>query len=190
MANAEATDANIFVPPIKLSVEHPEHEVELRRYDLIDPSAKYDLLKDNRFFWGRTLSWALLASKQTIKEGHQQTKEHVANGLQAPYGVVVDGKLAGSAVLYEREDDSAQMGYQIGEHWARRGITTRAARAVADFGLGEWGLDEIKLFIRPTNTPSIATARKLGAQSLERVTKVDAKGGNHPFTVWRLTNNA
>jgi RimJ/RimL family protein N-acetyltransferase len=172
-----------------MSVEHPEHEVVLHRYDLVDPSDKYELLQDNRFFWGRALNWALVASMQTIKEDHQQTKERVAQGLQAPYGMVVDGKLAGSAILYQREGDSARMGYQIGQHWARRGITTRAARAVADFGLGEWGLDEIKLFIRPTNKPRIATARKLGAESLGREMIVDRRW-HHPFTVWRLANNA
>jgi RimJ/RimL family protein N-acetyltransferase len=188
MANAETPDGSIIVPPAELSVEHPEHEVALHRYDLVDPSDKYNLLRDNRFFWGKTLRWALAASEQTIRLGHRQTKEHVAQGLQAPYGVVVDGQLAGSAILYDRKDDSAVMGYQLGQHWLRRGITTRAARAVAEFGLGDWGLDEIKGLIRPINVAGIATARKLGAQSLGRVTKVD-NGWHHPFTAWRLANN-
>jgi RimJ/RimL family protein N-acetyltransferase len=77
------------------------------------------------------------------------------------------------------------MGYHLDRRWLRRGIMTRAARAVAEFGLGKWGLEEIKLYIPPTNKPSIATARKIGAQSLGRVTLI-RDGWSYPSTAWSI----
>jgi RimJ/RimL family protein N-acetyltransferase len=188
MGSAETPDAN-FLPLVEIPVDHDEHDIMLRRYDLIDPADKYKLLNDNRLFWGRALRWALTASERTVKLGHRWTEQQVAEGTQAPYGVEVDGQLAGAVILHSREEGTAEMGYQLGRKWLRQGITTRAARAVADFGLGDWGLDEIKLYIRPANKPSIATARKLGAQSLGKITRVDSRGWHQPYTAWRLAHD-
>lgn len=59
---------------------------------------------------------------------------------------------------------SANLGYWVRQSCQHQGIAVAAARLAARFGFVELGLIRIEIVVRPGNTASQATARKLGAR--------------------------
>jgi RimJ/RimL family protein N-acetyltransferase len=71
-------------------------------------------------------------------------------------------ELHGSMGLFRIERGSAEIGYWCSP-WARgRGVTTRAARLLAAFGLNTLGLKRVEMFIATENAASLRVAEKAG----------------------------
>jgi len=58
----------------------------------------------------------------------------------------------------------ANLGYWVRRSRAGRGIASRAAILVAEFGLGEAGFERIEIVVQPRNVASIRVAEKTGAR--------------------------
>lgn len=59
-----------------------------------------------------------------------------------------------------------QFGYVIGVPWQGRGLAYEICRAVLDYAVMEWGLQNISLTVEADNTVSIRLAEKLGFRKL------------------------
>ncbi|HEX5871027.1 MAG TPA: GNAT family protein [Longimicrobium sp.] len=60
------------------------------------------------------------------------------------------------------EEPMADMGFELSpDHWGR-GYATEAARAMVDWGFGEWGLDRIHAHCVSENTASARVLERLG----------------------------
>lgn len=84
-----------------------------------------------------------------------------------PFAIVgADGAVLGGVGLnrLDRDDRSANLGYWLGDAHRGRGIVTRAARLVADFGFREQGLARLDIVALVDNTASQRVAQRLGAQ--------------------------
>ncbi len=84
-----------------------------------------------------------------------------------PFAIVaVDGTILGGIGLnrLNPEDRSANLGYWLGDAYRGRGVVTRAARLVADFGFGELDLIRLEIVTLVENTASQRVAQRLGAR--------------------------
>lgn len=84
-----------------------------------------------------------------------------------PFAIVAaDGTILGGIGLnrLNPDDRSANLGYWLGDAHRGRGIVTRAARLVADFGFRELGLARLEIVTLLENTASQRVAQRLGAR--------------------------
>ncbi len=84
-----------------------------------------------------------------------------------PFAIVAaDGTILGGIGLnrLNRDHRSANLGYWLGESHRGRGIVTRAARLLADFGFGELDLIRLEIVTLVENTASQRVAQRLGAR--------------------------
>jgi RimJ/RimL family protein N-acetyltransferase len=71
-------------------------------------------------------------------------------------------ELSGSMGLFRIERGSGEIGYWTSP-WARgQGVTTRAVRLLAAFGLNELGLKRVEMYIATGNAPSLRVAERAG----------------------------
>lgn len=88
-----------------------------------------------------------------------------------------DGRPVGAvAVSHEAGDPEAEIGWVVAQGCEGRGIATEAARAVRDHLFGQMGFATLVSYIDADNAPSIAVARRLGA---ERDRAAEARLGEH-----------
>ena len=93
-----------------------------------------------------------------------------------------DGSFLGTCGLngLDRLNRWANLGYWVRTGATRRGVATRAATLIADFGFRELGLHRVSAAIGPDNQPSIRLIERLGFQHEGRIR-------DHVFTngAWR-----
>ena len=93
-----------------------------------------------------------------------QRKEARAGRL-LPFGVHVDGRLAGGVTvgsITRGAFDSAYVGYWVDTAVAGRGVTTTAVALVLDHCFGPVGLHRVEANVRPENAASRRVVAKLG----------------------------
>lgn len=79
--------------------------------------------------------------------------------------IEVDGDVAGLvsiAGIQHGAMSQGNLGYWIGEKWARQGIVSLAVATVIDLVIGELGLHRLEINVRPENDASLAVCKKLG----------------------------
>ena len=77
---------------------------------------------------------------------------------------------------------AVEMGYTVFEPWRRQGIAFEAIRAFTAWAKTE-GVAAIILSISPENNPSLALAKKLGAQKIG--SQIDEKDGPEDIYLFR-----
>jgi ribosomal-protein-serine acetyltransferase len=83
-------------------------------------------------------------------------------GKQIPFGIYVDGVLAGNIGLMLGDPGEGEIGYWITEPFEGRGLITRACRAVLGYAFEELGMRRMQLCAADANTRSRAVAERLG----------------------------
>ncbi|MEX5718842.1 GNAT family N-acetyltransferase [Geodermatophilus maliterrae] len=69
------------------------------------------------------------------------------------------------------------VGYLVAPHARRRGVATRALRAVTAFAATLPGLDRLELFVEPGDTTSVRTAERAGYRRVDVVAHPRRTGG-------------
>jgi ribosomal-protein-alanine N-acetyltransferase len=85
-------------------------------------------------------------------------------GLGLPFAITVDGGFAGQVMVGNVVRDplwSAYVGYWVGSHVVRGGVTTAAVALVLDHCFGPVGLHRIEATVRPENMASRRVLEKL-----------------------------
>jgi len=105
---------------------------------------------------------------QHAREWFEIAANDLADGTNLELGIF-DGD--GSTYLggvglncFHRADNLCNLGYWVRRRAQGRGVATRAARAMSEYGLTTLRLTRIEIVVAQGNEPSMAVARKLGAQ--------------------------
>ena len=85
-----------------------------------------------------------------------------ADDLGHQFAIVESGELIGSIGLRVNRFETGHIGYWCAKEARGRGLTTRALRLVARFGLEELGLGRLELITDPDNHASQRVAGKVG----------------------------
>jgi ribosomal-protein-serine acetyltransferase len=85
-----------------------------------------------------------------------------SEGKEMPFGIYVDGVLAGNVGLTLRDAGEGEIGYWIAASWEGRGLVTRASRALLGYAFEQLGLRRVQLCAAAENARSRAVAGRLG----------------------------
>ena len=77
------------------------------------------------------------------------------------WALVLDGRVIGSCsfVCFNREENSAELGYSLLPDFWGQGLATEAAEAVAKYGFSKLRLDSVYVRIMLENTRSLSVAK-------------------------------
>lgn len=112
-------------------------------------------------------------------------RSQARRGLALPFAITVDGEFAGQVMVGNLIRDplwSAYVGYWVGSHAVRGGVTTAAVALVLDHCFGPVGLHRIEATVRPENVPSRRVLEKLGFREeglFRRYLNVDGAWRDH-----------
>jgi len=170
------TEQKIMAPPYE-SIIVDEH-IELRALHSADASEFFNLIDNSRKSLGRFLTW--VEATRTIDDSLAfiaKTTEKRAQGEAYSFAIVVDGELAGHINLMHLTSDSTpEIGYWIAQRFEGQGITTKATKALTQYGLETLRLPKILIRAVPDNGGSNAIPPKLGYRF---VGLRDDKDGSH-----------
>ncbi len=88
--------------------------------------------------------------------------ERRRSGTEFCYGVTLDDRLIGSCGTLNLDDGSYELGYWIGEPYARRGYMTEALASLLPFIFENLRLHRIEAAVLPENAASRALLKKVG----------------------------
>ena len=136
-----------------------------------------------------TAHWLPMPSPYTPEDGRTYVERTApggwADGTEATFAVVdaTTGELLGDVGLKldRRVLGIGEVGYWTAP-WARsRGVATRAARLVSDWGLDVLGLHRVELLADPENTASVRAAERAGFEheGVARAARPDRHGVPH-----------
>ena len=79
-------------------------------------------------------------------------------------GIWQDKQLVGGVLFFpiDKRTRSSEIGYWLGQGATRRGLVTRAARAMLEYAFGELKLNRVALLAASENTASRRVAERLG----------------------------
>ena len=154
----------------------------LRAVAASEASTLFGLVDGNREYLGQFLPW--IDSTKSVRDSAsfiRSIKRRRENGAEYGFGVYQNEVLTGHISLMHLTDNaSPEIGYWIAEEFAGRGIATRAAQAVTEFGMDVLGVDYIVIRARIDNVASSAIPRKLGYRLHET-----EREGTNIVNVWR-----
>jgi ribosomal-protein-serine acetyltransferase len=135
--------------------------VEVREWDLEDAEAVFAEVDQNRERLRDWLPWVdATRSPDDIRAFLERCA--ASDGKQVPFGIYVDGVLAGNVGLTLGELGEGELGYWIGGSFEGRGLVTRASRAILGYAFEELGLRRMQLCAAAENLRSRAVAERLG----------------------------
>ena len=160
--------------------------VEIRLLEPSDAQVVFDVVDENR---GRLRPWMPWVDPTT---GPDDTLAFIENerrsgGLDA-LGIFVDGEYAGAiGIRVDTLHGDSEIGYWIGAAHERRGLVTRACRAMIDHAFGELGLHRVTIRAAPDNSRSRAIPERLGFTE-EALLREAGRGGDgyHDLVVYGL----
>lgn len=146
--------------------------VELRLLELRHAAEYYRLTSANyeRLYW-----WPAEPTAESVERRLRDGLSRFAEGTAIDAGIWDRGVLVGFVGLFgiDLAFKSAEIGYWIGQGAERRGLITRAARAMLRHAFDELKLHRVELRCAATNARSIAVAERLGFRLEGRLVKAD-----------------
>lgn len=160
-----------------------DSSLHLKQLDPSDAAHMFSLVNKNRTYLGKWLSWVdETKSIQDMDEFIASMIEKRISGSEYGYGIVVDGVLVGHiSLMHISDENEPEIGYWIAKSASGKGITTKAAKVLTDFGFSTLKLAKIIIKADPDNLPNNKVAEKLGYE-LERI-EGDPRIEN-PANVW------
>ena len=124
-----------------------------------------DYVEANRDFLGKWLGWAYRINTVDDAAGFigRGLKRFADDGL--PWiGIWQDNQMVGGILFFplERQIQSTEIGYWLGQGATGRGLMTRSVRAVLGYVFDELKLNRVGLIADVDNLKSIAVAERLG----------------------------
>jgi ribosomal-protein-serine acetyltransferase len=134
---------------------------EVREWGLEDAESVFAEVDQNR---ERLRDWLPWVDATRSPEDMRAFLERCAasEGKEQPFGIYVEGVLAGNVGLTLRDAGEGELGYWIAGPFEGRGLVTRACRAVLGYAFDELGLRRMQLCAAAENERSRAVAGRLG----------------------------
>lgn len=144
-----------------------DDETSLSLYTPRDFDELHALVTHNIEHLAEWMPWAV--GGQTPEETRaylSNVAQRLRDGSEYACGIRWRGQLVGGIGLHMRDRllRKGEIGYWLGREYSGRGIVTRAARALTDFGFTELGLHRMVIRTATENTRSAAVAGRLGFQ--------------------------
>ncbi|MEO1236455.1 MAG: GNAT family protein [Planctomycetota bacterium] len=139
---------------VSLHLAGPEHAEEV-----------FALVERNRDHLGPWMGWVEAAqSVEDILQVKREAAEKYAERSQLALHIFEAERMVGAIALHELDDPhgSAEFGYWLDEAAQGRGLVTRSAKTLLDYGFDEYGLHRVYLTADAKNVRSIAVAERLG----------------------------
>jgi len=136
-------------------VELRDGELTLRRFTLDDVPAITRACQDPEI-----LRWIPVIPRPYTDEDARSFV--TAEDLGHQFAIVEQGELIGSIGMRVNQFATGHIGYWCAKEARGRGLTSRALRLVARFGLEELGLGRLELITDPDNLASQRVAEKVG----------------------------
>lgn len=115
--------------------------------------------------WEATLPPGSNELLPTAGEYRRRVERQMHDGESLVMVIEADGEVAGLVSISGVQRGAmsqGNLGYWIGQQWARQGVTSLAVAAVVDLVIGELGLHRLEINVRPENAASLGVARRLG----------------------------
>ncbi len=142
-----------------------DDEIELGLLEERHAPALFELTDRNREHLREWLPWVdgttSLEDSRTFIRVSLETFSY-NNGF--PVGIWYQGYLAGCIAYhyFAWNTRRTEIGYWLGQEFSGKGIITRAARKLIEYGFGELGLNRIEIRCAPGNLKSRAIPERLG----------------------------
>ncbi len=170
------------INPEKHELLTVDEHIRLQAVSESEAGALFAITDANREYLAEFLPWAGDTKSEDDSLAFIRTIQRERSaGAQFGFGIYYDGQLAGHiSLMHVNDGEMPEIGYWIAENYSGKGITSRAAKAVEDFGFKTLGLEEIIIKARKDNAASNAIAEKLGYELFT----VDHRD-NEAVNVWR-----
>lgn len=167
----------------ELSVD--EH-IKLRAVRENEAGVLFERTDDSREYLAEYLPWVdKTTSPADSLDFIRRTQQERAGGSQYGFGIYYDDRLVGHISLMHLSDgQEPEIGYWIDQSSSGRGITTKAADRVTQFGFETLKLQEILVKAAVTNVASNKVAQKLGYE----LSSTEKSDNGTEINVWRKTN--
>jgi RimJ/RimL family protein N-acetyltransferase len=137
--------------------------VTLRRWRAADAGAVCDLVLASLEHLRPWLIWAADYRLGQAAEFTQRCERDWESGHEFGYAITTGGVLAGSCGLMARIGAGGlEIGYWVAPWYARRGLATAAAGALAEAAFALPGIDRVEIKHDEANAASAGVPRKLG----------------------------
>jgi ribosomal-protein-serine acetyltransferase len=178
--------------PIELP--HPESrywelavddEVSLRQLDVNDADALFQITDGNRDYLSKWLPWVENTTSATDSKLFIETMLlRRLNGEEYGYGIEYDGALVGHiSLMHVKDSQDPEIGYWVSSAASGRGVTTKAAARMSQFGCETLGLKKIIIRAKPDNIGSNTVAEKIGYTHVDTIPSDEGE----PYNIWQLT---
>lgn len=161
--------------------------LNLKQLDLGDAEFVFSIVDANREYLSKWLPW--VDSTKSVEDSREFISDMIERrkaGSEYGYGIVDHGLPVGHISLMHLSDGKEpEIGYWIASNDSGKGITTKAAGALTEFGFNTLKLTKIIIKADPKNLPSNRVAEKLGYK-IERIE--DDIRINNPANVWSKIN--
>jgi ribosomal-protein-serine acetyltransferase len=137
----------------------------------------FRLTDTNRDYLAKWLPWVdKTHSPEDSIEFIAGIRKNREEATEYGFGIFLDEKVVGHiSLMHVADDRDPEIGYWVSEDSSGKGVTTKVAQAVTDFGLKTLGLNKIIIRANPNNIGSNRVAEKLG-YTLERQDPDAAEG--------------
>lgn len=148
-----------------------DDSVKLTQLDLSQAERLFELTEQDRSYLSQWLPWPEhTRSTEDSREFIETMLAKRITGEEYGYGIELEGKLVGHISLMHLKDDyDAEIGYWLASSAAGKGVTTKAAARLSQFGFEALGLEKIIIRANPDNIGSNKVAEKIGYSCVSQV---------------------
>lgn len=159
-----------------------DDKLRLRQLHLSEAEEIFRLVDEDREYLGKWLPW--VEATKSVSDNREFLATVIQDreaGTSYGFGIIYDGTVVGHTSLMLNRGEHPEIGYWIASKFTGQGITTRAARALTEFGFQELGLKTIIIKADPENHASNRVAEKLGYTLTKTVPDGDDQ---HMMNIW------
>jgi len=136
------------------------------------------------------IPWAeLVVDEENARSFLQRYAKRQAADEGRIYGIWLDGELVGGLLFrtFDAAWGSCEIGVWLSAEGEGHGLITRAAQQLIDWAIGTRGMNRVEWRCVPTNTRSVAVAKRLG-MTLEGTLRqaFPYRGELHDVQIWSL----
>jgi ribosomal-protein-serine acetyltransferase len=140
-----------------------DEDTRLSLLDSTQADAVFHLADENREHLRRWLPWVDdTRSANDIQAFIEDQLHQFAENGTTVTGIWHHGVLAGSVGIHYVSVKCMEIGYWLGENHQRKGLVTKACRALIHHAFAELGMNRIEIRVEPRNPRSIAIPERLG----------------------------